>query len=133
MLDNVTDLRTYFTSSEKDKRAFNKATRRRARYGLAWCDTWNFDRYLLTIIIRGLRQLGENTHGCPINMEYEEWQRYLYSLADKFDNAQRKIYDDECCYSSLAAEEMIKTNEEGMRELKEAFAELAEHLPEFWD
>ena len=91
---------------------------------MADCDTWNFDIYLVKIIIRGLRQLADHLTGYPGYEPFdteEKWRSYLLSLADKFEMAYKYTYED------------ISKEKEGVRLLKEAFSELAEHLTAMWD
>lgn len=128
------DLRDYFRS--RDKKWLKKCTSQRARLGLAYCDTWNFDNFLLNIIIRGLRQLADNSHGYPGFTPfdtYEKWQIYLLDLADKFELASRYIYDEDDYWETHTLQEVNSRHEQGMKILKEAFSELAENLPAMWD
>lgn len=128
------DLRSYFNS--KDKKWLKKCVSQRARLGLAYCDTWNFDSFLLSIIIRGLRQLADNSHGYPGFAPFDtfdKWQIYLLDLADKFELARRYIYDEDDYWETHTSQETTARHEQGMKLLKEAFAELAENLPAMWD
>lgn len=128
------DLRSYFNS--RDKKWLKKCASQRARLGLAYCDTWNFDSFLLGIIIRGLRQLADNSYGYPGFAPFdtfEKWQIYLLDLADKFELASRYIYDEDDYWETYNQQETAARHEQGMKLLKEAFAELAENLPAMWD
>lgn len=128
------DLRNYFNS--KDKKWLKKCTSQRARLGLAYCDAWDFDSFLLDIIIRGLRQLADNSHGYPGFAPFDtfdKWQIYLLDLADKFALARRYIYDEDDYLESHTSQEAVARHEQGVKLLKEAFAELAENLSAMWD
>lgn len=128
------DLRTFFSS--KDKKWFKKCASQRARLGLAYCDTWNFDTFLLGIIIRGLRQLADTSHGYPGYEPFdtfEKWQIYLLDLADKFALASKYIYDEDDYWETHTCQESVARHEQGEKLLKEAFSELAEHFPALWD
>lgn len=128
------DLRSYFNS--RDKKWFKKSANRRVRFGLAYCDTWNFDSFLLGIIIRGLRQLADTSHGYPGYEPFdtfEKWQTYLLDLADKFELASRYIYDEDDYWETHTQQESIARQEQGEKLLKEAFSELAENLTSMWD
>lgn len=117
------DLRSYY-GEQKYKRRLKKSIKQRMRFGVADCDTWNFDIYLVKIIIRGLRQLADHLTGYPGYEPFdteEKWRSYLLSLSDKFEMAYKYTYED------------ISKEKEGVRLLKEAFSELAEHLTAMWD
>lgn len=128
------DLRNFFGS--KDKKWLKKCASQRARLGLAYCDTWNFDTFLLGIIIRGLRQLADTSHGYPGYEPFdtfEKWQIYLLDLADKFALASKYIYDEDDYWETHTCQESVARHEQGEKLLKEAFSELAEHFPALWD
>ena len=129
------DLRNFFFLQE-DKKRYKKCASQRARLGLAYCDTWAFDEFLLNIIIRGLRQLADNSHGYPGVKpfdSYESWTKFLLDLADKFARAKRYIYDeDDLTLTDSALASSVRAKK-GHKILQEAFAELADWLPSMWD
>lgn len=123
------DLR-YFSNNVK------KYTSQRMRRGFADCDTWDFDTFLIKIIIRGLRHLADTTHGWPQSDKfptYESWIDYLLSLADKFELAEKYIYDTDDYSSEHSVEEWTAREEQGKVILGEAFTELGKHFTALWD
>lgn len=117
------DLRCYYNEPKYAKR-LKKSVKQRMRFGVADCDTWNFDVYLIKVTVRGLRQLADHLTGYPGYPPFdteEKWRNYLLNLADKFELAYEYIYED------------ISKQEDGERLLKEAFCELSEHLTAMWD
>lgn len=117
------DLRSYYGKSKYAKR-LSKSVKQRMRFGIADCDTWNFDIYLIKVTIRGLRQLADHLTGYPGYEPFdteEKWRVYLLGLADKFELAYKYTYED------------ISRGQEGEKLLKEAFHELAENLTAMWD
>lgn len=134
MNGECSDLRSYLNS--KDKKWFKKSVNQRVRFGLAYCDTWSFDNFLLSIIIRGLRQLADTSHSYPGYEPFdtfEKWQTYLLDLADKFELASRYIYDEDDYWETHTQQESITRQEQGEKLLKEAFSELAKNLTSMWD
>jgi hypothetical protein len=51
----------------------------RAKHGWSTADTWNFDSYLASIIIGGLKQLDSRHHGVPCSA-YDENNEELYVI-----------------------------------------------------
>lgn len=129
------DLKNFFFL-QKDKKRYKQCVSQRARLGLAYCDTWAFDEFLLNIIIRGLRQLADNSYGYPSGEpfnSYEDWTKFLLDLADKFAQAKRYIYDEDDLTLTDSVQASSARAKRGHVILKEAFAELAEWLPNMWD
>lgn len=113
-----------------------KYTSQRMRRGFADCDTWNLDTFLIKIIIRGLRHLADTTHGWPQSNEfptYESWIDYLLSLADKFELAEKYIYDTDDYSLEHPVEEWAAREKQGTVILGEAFNELSRHFTALWD
>lgn len=137
MLPEGNDLRKLFNSNSKeDKRRFKQCASQRIRTGVADCDVWSFDSYLLNVIIVGLQTLADNTCSYPGYPPYntlEKWRTFLLDLADKFLQAKRYIYLEDNYNWEHPQEEVNARIEEGYKLLKEAFIELAEHLPSMWD
>ena len=81
----------------------------RAYYGIGHADVWNFDYYLSTVIIRGLKQLKKYNHGCPTNiydkyknqiglsqkeidrLAHNEWLLVLSIMIEGFESAEKII------------------------------------------
>lgn len=122
----------YYHDTEEDKKLIEQYTRERAEKGLAACDTFNFDTFLLGIIIRGLRQLVRTSHGYPGREPYDthkKWRDYLKSLADRFEEGYKLFYGDSGDYIQLESDKEAA----GLEILKESFRELADILPDLWD
>lgn len=65
----------------------------RAYYGIGHADVWNFDYYLSTVIIRGLKQLKKYKHGCPIDI-YEKYRKQKNLSQRQKDNLSSKEWKD---------------------------------------
>ena len=65
----------------------------RGKRGYADCDIWDFDSYLCRIIVPALRQLKEDSFGCPSEMydkkakndECHRWSEALEEMAQGFE------------------------------------------------
>ena len=71
------------------RRSFIYAYQRITR-GIADCDYWDFDHYLLKILPSGLDLLIQNQHGWPGTDQFptpESWDAYLKEIRDKFYRA----------------------------------------------
>lgn len=64
----------------------------RFKRGYADVDVWDFESWFLDIIPKMLTQLKKQLHGCPINMEFEDWENYLQEMINHFEVAST-IYD----------------------------------------
>lgn len=122
----------YCNDTEEDKELIERYSCERAEKGLAACDTFNFDTFLLGIIIRGLRQLAQTSHGYPGREPYDthkKWRDCLKSLADRFEEGYKLFYGDSGDYIQLSSSKEA----EGLEILKESFHKLADILPDLWD
>ena len=59
----------------------------RFKRGYANVDVWDFESWFLDIIPKMLTQLKKQLHGCPINMEFEDWENYLQEMINHFEVA----------------------------------------------
>ena len=59
----------------------------RFKRGYADVDVWDFESWFLDIIPKMLTQLKKQLHGCPINMEFEDWENYLQEMINHFEVA----------------------------------------------
>lgn len=124
------DLRYY----EQDKEILQKYIDQRAKNGIADCDTWNFDNYLILIIIKGLRQLAKTTHGYPGRAPYntfEEWQDYLFDLADRFAVGYIYYYEPETIEKDAEIQAVLRNG--GREILQDCFTELGKNIFDMWD
>jgi len=115
----------------------------RGKRGYSDRDAWDFDDYLSSIIIKGVRDLKENVYGCPgdlydkdrKNDEYHKWKEILEEIASGFEAAQRikdmsymkrvkkdKYYTTEV--DEKKAEAMTKKYERGMKLFSKYFLNL---------
>jgi len=75
----------------------------RGRCGYAECDFWDFNTYLIDIIIAGIEDLKKNSCGCPnefydaknLNNECERWLIVLDEISEGF-KAGKKIINYDC-------------------------------------
>lgn len=65
----------------------------RSKYGYARCDLWNFCDYLDNIVIKGLTDLRDNSHGYPCleNMDEEKWKETLSTIIELFSTPEPEI------------------------------------------
>ena len=99
--------------------------------GYADCDTWNFDDYLLEIIVGGLRHLADYTHSYPESFgSCENWEAWLRETADMIEegNDTEWWYEDEIPYVDTTNE--IKRRQEV---LNNGLSRLTEHFKSLWD
>ena len=59
----------------------------RFKRGYADVDVWDFETWFLDIIPKMLTQLKKQLHGCPINMEFEDWENYLQEMINHLEVA----------------------------------------------
>ena len=59
----------------------------RFKRGYADVDVWDFESWFLDIIPKMLTQLKKQLHGCPINMEFEDWENYLQEMINHLEVA----------------------------------------------
>ena len=59
----------------------------RFKRGYADVDVWNFETWFLGTIPKMLTQLKKQLHGCPINMEFKDWENYLQEMINHFEVA----------------------------------------------
>ena len=59
----------------------------RFKRGYADVDVWNFETWFLGTIPKMLTQLKKQLHGCPIDMEFEDWENYLQEMINHLEIA----------------------------------------------
>ena len=59
----------------------------RFKRGYADVDVWDFETWFLDIIPKMLTQLKKELHGCPINMQFEDWENYLQEMINHLEVA----------------------------------------------
>ena len=59
----------------------------RFKRGYADVDVWNFETWFLDTIPKMLNQLKKQLHGCPIGMEFEDWENYLQEMINHLEVA----------------------------------------------
>ena len=59
----------------------------RFKRGYADVDVWNFETWFLGTIPKMLTQLKKELHGCPIDMEFEDWENYLQEMINHLEVA----------------------------------------------
>ena len=59
----------------------------RFKRGYADVDVWDFESWFLDIIPKMLTQLKKQLHGCPINMEFKDWENYLQEMINHLEIA----------------------------------------------
>lgn len=65
----------------------------RGKRGYADGDVWNFDSYLSSVIIGGLKDLRKNTHGYPSGLTEAEWDETLARIIEGFSQTADDIED----------------------------------------
>lgn len=117
------DIRMY--KKHRYFRTYNKFKNQRIREGIADCDVWNLDAYLIHIITTGLRKLAKNCMGYPGTepfTSHESWVAYLNDLADRFEKNEEAIENEPFDNYEACHEEQVKL-----------FTELGEHIGAMWD
>ena len=77
----------------------------RGKRGCAECDFWDFNNYLIDIIMAGIEYLKNHSHGCPsefydetnINNECEKWIIVLDEILEGF-KAGKRIINNDCLH-----------------------------------
>ena len=61
----------------------------RATKGYCDWDRWDLDQYYLNVLRLSIREFAEKVHGWPDREfeTFEDWQNYLYDIANKLDEA----------------------------------------------
>ena len=78
----------------------------RFKRGYADVDVWNFESWFLDTIPKMLTQLKKQLHGCPINMEFEDWENYLQEMINHVKVAS--TIEDIDDYEYIDDEDIIK-------------------------
>lgn len=58
----------------------------RERNGISWYDAVDLDDHLAGVFAVGFKILSQTTHGHPVDVPEEEWEKTLLSLSDAFKN-----------------------------------------------
>ena len=115
----------------------------RFKRGYADVDVWNFETWFLGTIPKMLTQLKKQLHGCPINMEFKDWENYLQEMINHFEVASTiddvdDYYPEDYVYLSESEKnslreksiEHVKYCEE---ELHKGLKMLEERFFDLWD
>lgn len=57
--------------------------------GYADIDVWNFDNWFLETIPKLLDKLKDDGHSHPIDMDAEEWEKYVINMSNHFKEASK--------------------------------------------
>ena len=99
----------------------------RFKRGYADVDVWDFESWFLDIIPKMLTQLKKQLHGCPINMEFEDWENYLQEMINHLEVASTiedidDYYPDD--YKYLSESEKNSLREKSIEHVKYCEEEL---------
>ena len=103
----------------------------RFKRGYADVDVWNFETWFLGTIPKMLTQLKKQLHGCPINMEFEDWENYLQEMINHLEVASTiddidEYYPDD--YKYLSESERNSLREKSIEHIKYCEEELHKGL-----
>lgn len=116
----------------------------RSKYGVADCDTWEFNDYLCKIIPPALRKL-KNGVGCPIqfydkentNNECERWHETLESMAQGFEAANDidndRFFIKKPTEKGYAYETDIEAQQNAAKKMEYGLQLFAKHFINLWD
>lgn len=114
----------------------------RFKRGYADVDVWDFEAWFLEIIPKMLTQLKEELHGYPVDMEFEDWEKYLEKMIDHFNVASTIAdFDDiEINYTSMTEEDRsamakkyLEKDKRCQEELHKGLQMLEERFFDLWD
>lgn len=114
----------------------------RFKRGYSDVDVWEFESWFLEIIPKMLTQLKEELHGHPVDMEFEDWEKYLEKMIDHFNVASTiDDFDDiEINYTSMTEEDRsamakkyLEKNKRCQEELHKGLKMLDERFFDLWD
>ena len=103
----------------------------RFKRGYADVDVWDFESWFLDIIPKMLTQLKKQLHGCPIDMEFEDWENYLQEMINHLEVASTiedidDYYPDD--YKYLSESEKNSLREKSIEHVKYCEEELHKGL-----
>lgn len=103
----------------------------RARYGVADCDSWDFNRYLTEVVIQGVSYLRRHGHGHPISTTAGEWAKILAEIEEGFwAHLRMEEGDHDEYYSKEGLTELGKKSTE---EYENAKTLLIKYWDNLWD
>ena len=115
----------------------------RFKRGYADVDVWNFESWFLDTIPKMLTQLKKQLHGCPINMEFEDWENYLQEMINHFEVASTiddvdDYYPEDYVYLSEAEKDLLREKsvehiKHCKEELHKGLQMLEERFFDLWD
>lgn len=115
----------------------------RFKRGYSDVDVWDFEAWFLEIIPKMLTQLKEELHGYPVDMEFEDWEKYLEKMIDHFNVASTiddfdEYYPDDYKYLSESEknslrEKSIEHDKYCKEELHKGLKMLEERFFDLWD
>lgn len=126
---NYLDVNKYRYKGKDIKRRNKKWARQRVHRGFCDWDWWNLDCYLCNLLSSSIRHLAENSAGWSqaIASSYEEYQKRLYALADRFEemaeweNIHQPPQNCNWDWYKEDAENLQKFTKETFNELGEVF------------
>ena len=103
----------------------------RFKRGYSDVDVWEFESWFLEIIPKMLNQLKEQLHGHPVDMEFEDWEKYLEKMIDHFNVASTiddvdDYYPEDYKYLSESEKDLLR--EKSMEHIKHCKEELHKGL-----
>lgn len=94
----------------------------RGLYGYSESDVWSLDAYLCTWLPSAIMELRDQSHGCPQDLEMEEWKEILRRIAKGFEAKNQLI---ESVDHSKKEEELLEEQfQEGMKWFVKYFTHL---------
>ena len=103
----------------------------RFKRGYADVDVWDFESWFLETIPKMLTQLKKQLHGCPINMEFEDWENHLQEMINHLEVASTIEDIDDYCpeyYTYLSESEKNSLREKSIEHVKYCEEELHKGL-----
>ena len=107
----------------------------RARRGYSDRDLWDFDYFLIKILIEGLDDFTKNLHGAPYGYSDAE-NNSIQPWKDKIEEVRQHFViaaDDDFWLEDLSSEEWKLLEENRKKELRKGFEELADIFWDLWD
>ena len=107
----------------------------RARRGYSDRDLWDFDCFLIKILIEGLDDFTKNLHAAPYNY-YDNENDSIQSWIDKVKEVRQHFAtaaDEDFWLEDISNEEFRIHEENREKELRKGFEELADIFWDLWD
>lgn len=129
-LKNAYNLKKFFTKQEllepQNKKRKKKWIKQRIKRGFASCDLFNFDSFLLHILINGLQEFAQDIDTYPTDFNsLEEWQQYLFNV--------RQDFVDALVYSQTYTDHYEENIQKSYKALSDGFDKLKQHFFGLWN